>query len=56
MQVRAEELDALDVILLVQLLINGVRSVGGAAHWEEEDVLPRGLFEGQGHGDAVDVA
>ena len=52
-QVRAKQLRALDVVPAVELLVDGVRGVGGAAHGEQEDVLARGLLEGDGHGDAV---
>jgi hypothetical protein len=46
MQISAQELDALDIIHLVKLLVDGVCRVGGAAHGEEEDILASRLLEG----------
>lgn len=46
MQISAQELDAFNIISLVQLFVDGVCGVGGAAHWEEEDVLAGCLLKG----------
>ena len=56
MQVGTQELDALNVVLLVELLVDGVGTVGGATHGKEKDVLASGLLEGQGDGDGTTLA
>lgn len=53
MQIGAQQLGALDVVPPVELLVDGMRGVGGAAHGEQEDVFAGGLLEGDGYGDAV---
>ena len=53
MQIRAQQLRALDIVSSIQLLVYGVCGVGGAAHGEQEDVLARRFFKGDGDGDAV---
>ena len=54
MQISAQQLRALDVVAPVQLLVDGVRRVGRAAHGEQEDVFARGLLEGEGDGYTID--
>lgn len=51
-QVSTEQLDALDVVALVELLVDGVSAVGRAAHGEEQDVLASSLLKGEGNGNA----
>lgn len=53
MQIRPQQLRSLDIVPPIQLLVDRVRRVGGAAHGEEEDVFAGRLLEGDGDGDAV---
>lgn len=53
MQIRPQQLRPLNVIPPIQLLVDRMCRVGGAAHGEEQDILPRGLLEGDGDGDAT---
>lgn len=53
MQISAQQLRTLDVVPAVELLVDGMRGVGGAAHGEQEDVFARGLLKGYGYGDAI---
>ena len=53
MQVGAEQLDALDIVPLVELLVDGVGAVGRATHRQKQHVLARRLLEAEGHGDAI---
>lgn len=54
-QVRAKQLDAFDIVLLVELLVDGVSAVGRAAHGEQENVLAGSLLKGEGNGDTIEV-
>lgn len=56
MQIGAQQLDTLNVVPLVQLLVDRVGAVGGAAHGQQQDVLARGLLKGQGDGDGAALA
>ena len=49
--ISAEELGALDVISLVNLLVLGMRPVVARSHRQEYYVLPRRLLQGQGDRD-----
>ena len=51
MQIRSQQLCAFDVVPSVQLLIDAVRRVCRATHWQQKDVLARRLLKGQRHGD-----
>lgn len=46
MQVRSQQLRALDVVPPIQLLVNTVRRIRRAAHGQQQHVLPRRLLEG----------
>ena len=46
-EVGAEQFRALDVISHVDLLVLGVRAVVARPHRQQDDVLPRGLLQGQ---------
>lgn len=52
-KVGTEQLGALDVVGAVQLLVNRVGAVRGAAHGEQQNVLLEGILEGQGDGDGA---
>lgn len=52
-QVGAEELSALDVVALVELLVDRVGGVGAAAHGQEKHVLAGGSLECEGDGDGA---
>ena len=56
MQVSAEELSALNVVALVELLVDRVRGVGAAAHGQEKHVLASGSLECEGDGDGAALA
>lgn len=51
MEVRSEKLRALNVVSLIEFLVDGMRSIRRAAHWQEENFFAGRLFEGQGDGD-----
>lgn len=55
-QVSAQELNAFDVVLLVELLVDGVSAVGGATHGQQQHILARGLLKGESDGDAAALA
>ena len=46
-QICAQQFDALNVVPLIELLIDGVGCVSRASHREKQNVLPGGLFESQ---------
>lgn len=52
-QVGTQQLDALNVVALVELLVDRVRAVGRAAHGKQQNVLARGLLKGQGNRNAT---
>ena len=56
MQISAEQLRALDIISAIQLLIHGMGRVGGAAHGQEQHILPGSLLERECDGDAAALA
>ena len=51
MEVCAEQLGALDVVALVDLLVLRVRAVVARAHRQQDHVLPSGLLQSQRHRD-----
>ncbi len=53
MQVSSKQLDTLNVVVLVELLVDRVGTVGRASHGEQEDILASRLFEGKGNGDTI---
>lgn len=53
MQICPQHLRPLNIVPPIQLLVDRVRRVGGAAHGEEEDVFAGRLLEGDGDRDAV---
>lgn len=52
-QISAEELDTFDIVSPVQLLVDRVGGVSGAAHWQEQNILARSLFEAQCDRDTI---
>jgi len=56
MQVRAEQLSALDVVTLVKLLIDRVGGVSAAAHGQEKHVLAGRGLEGESDRDGTTLA
>lgn len=52
-QVSSKQLDTLNVVVLVELLVDRVGTVGRAPHGEQEDILASRLFEGKGNGDTI---
>jgi hypothetical protein len=55
-QVRAEQLGALDVVALVKLLVDRVGGVSAAAHGQEEHVLASRGLESESDGDGATLA
>lgn len=55
-EVGTEQLGALNVVGTVQLLVDGVGTIGRATHGQQEDVLVKGILEGQGDGDRASLA
>jgi hypothetical protein len=55
-EVGTKKLDALDVVLPVQLLVYGVGAVGRAAHRQQKHVLASGLLKSQGNRDTVSMS
>lgn len=45
MQVRTKQLDSLNVVAAVELLVDGVRSIGRATHWQQKNILASCLLE-----------
>mgnify|MGYP005988134947 CR=1 FL=1 len=53
-EVGSQQLNTLNVVALVELLVDGMGTVGGATHGQQQDVLAGSLLEGQGDGDTRD--
>ena len=54
-QVRALQLDALDVVAAVELLVDRMGRVGAAAHGQQQDVLARRALKRDGDRDAASL-
>lgn len=55
-EVCAENLDAIDIVLAVELFVDGVGTVISSTDGEEEDILVESLLEREGDGDATTFA
>lgn len=53
-EVSSQQLNALNVVALVELLVDRVSTVSRATHRQEQDVLSSSLLECQGNGDTRD--
>lgn len=52
-EVGSQQLDALDIVALIQLLVDGVSTIGGAAHGQQQHILASSLLEREGNRDTV---
>ena len=53
MQIRAQQLRALDIIPSIQFLINTVCRIRATPHRQQQDILARRLLERDSHGDTA---
>lgn len=54
-QVSTQHLNALNVVTLVKLLVDGVGTVCGASHGQQQDVLAGSLLESKSDGDTIET-